>query len=300
MTKSLLKVPFITFFPSLVLSLCWLLIISQTAAVSAETIAPPAVMEITFRDNLISAELVDVPLIDVLQRIKNEFGFKAHFLGDLTELITMSFTDMPLAKCLRQLTTNHSLSVVSRPTTNSTAQNGVKEIAEVWVLGAGTASKIVASKPAALAMPLTDSAEILNNTSDDSSGQANNEGLEQVSQNQLSTTPNVENSSKRQTIQDLAIVGDAASVTAMAEFLGDEDKELRRLSVDGIASVNNEESTKILGQVLQNESDPEIRKIAVWALGQRKTDPSAQALLEKARDDADKEVKTLADQLLTD
>lgn len=299
MIISFLKVPFFNSFLSLVISACWLLTIAQTGVVSAETISSPAIMEITVRGNLISAKLIDAPLIDVLQRIKKEFGFKAHFYGDLTELTTMSFTDIPLDKCLRQLTANHSLSVVSRPTTTSEEENGAKQIADVWVLGRSTTSKNVNSKPAASVIASSNSADDMGNASEESSGQINNEEQDNVSSDELSNSSEVERSSQRQTIKDLAAVGDSDSVTAMAEFLNDEDKDLRRLSVNGISSVHNEEATQVLGQVLQQESDPEIRKIAVWALGQRKNDAAAQALLEGARNDADEEVKTLADQLLT-
>ena len=56
----------------------------------------------------------------------------------------------------------------------------------------------------------------------------------------------------------------------MAEFLGtEEDKEVRRMLVNGISSVQNNESTQVLGQVIKNEPDPEIRLIAIRALGQR-------------------------------
>ena len=104
--------------------------------------------------------------------------------------------------------------------------------------------------------------------------------------------------SKRQTINNLAAIGDSASVMAMAEYTRDADKEIRKLSVNGISSVQSDESTQILGQVLQDEPDHEIRNIVLRALGQRPNDIAARALLEGALNDADTEVKSLADQLL--
>ncbi len=102
-------------------------------ASAVEPSAAPT-MDITFQEQLISAELVDVPLIDVLQRIQQEFGFKAHFHGDLTEQITMTFTDMPLLKCLRNLTINQSLSVATRPANKEPGSEEAKQITEIWVL----------------------------------------------------------------------------------------------------------------------------------------------------------------------
>jgi HEAT repeat protein len=120
---------------------------------------------------------------------------------------------------------------------------------------------------------------------------------EGVSLEQVLNTPNADKSSLHQAIQRLIQNGDAASVMAMAAFLDNEDKEVRQLLVNGISSIDNAESTQVLGQVAQNEPDPEIRKTAFQALSQRKDDTAAQALLEKAVNDADEEVKNTADQL---
>jgi hypothetical protein len=298
MTISFKKVPLINSLSSILSFMFWLMIFAHAEFVSAEAISPPAIMEITVRDNLITAELINAPLIDVLQKIKKEFGFKAHFYGDLGELVTLSFSDMPLDKCLRQLTANHSISVVSGPTTMSTKENMAKQITEIWVFSKSTTSEIAQKKSAGLVVPSPDASVSESNISENSQKQPRDEEQEDVLSNQQLNTPDEEIARQRQVIRDLAATGDAASVAAMAEFLTDENKELRRLSVDGISSVNNEESTQILGQVLQEESDPEIRKIAVWALGQRKNDAQAQALLKEAQNDTDEDVKTLADQLL--
>ncbi|TKB28079.1 hypothetical protein FCL47_00890 [Desulfopila sp. IMCC35006] len=114
---------------------------------AAEPSAAPT-MDITFQEQLISAELVDVPLIDVLQRIQQEFGFKAHFHGDLTEPITMTFTDMPLLKCLKNLTINQSLSVATRPANAEAGSEAAKQIAEIWVLSRSKTAQPVNMYPA--------------------------------------------------------------------------------------------------------------------------------------------------------
>jgi HEAT repeat protein len=116
---------------------------------------------------------------------------------------------------------------------------------------------------------------------------------------QVLNDPNAEKNNQRQAIQQLINIGDAASVLALAALLDNQDKEMRQMVVDGIGSINNEESTQVLGQVLQNESDSEIRMVALRALGQRKDNEAARSFLENAREDTDEEVKALADQLLT-
>jgi hypothetical protein len=293
MTISFLRIPSINLLRSLLIGMIFLLFAGLATFASAVTI------EITVKDDLISAKLIDVPLIEVLQRVKQEFGFKAHFQGDLSELITLSFTDFPLEKCLQQLTANHSLSVASLTTTKIPEQNEKKQIAEVWVISRSSISRNANVPPVAPVLP---SSDLINNTAkiNEEAPELTDAGeRERVTLEQLLNDPDAKRSSQRQAINELAAIGDAASVLTMAESLSNEDKEVRQLLVAGISSVENEESTRVLGQVLQDESDPDIRKTAVRALGQRKDDVVVQALLQGAMNDGDEEVKILAEQLLT-
>jgi hypothetical protein len=295
MTISFLKISIANTLRSLLMFVTWFLVICLPGIAQAATKAPPPIMEITFQNDLISADLVDAPLIDVLQRIKQEFGFKAHFHGDLTEPITLSFTELPLEKCLRLLTANQAISVASETTSASPEQSEARQIAEVWVLSSKTRN----TPPAAPVIPTpepTDDTAVLREEPLEQFDIGEQEG---VSLEQVLNTPNADKFSLHQAIQRLIQNGDAASVMAMAAFLDNEDKEVRQLLVNGISSINNTESTQVLGQVVQNEPDPKIRLTALQALGQRKDDAAAQALLEKAVNDADEEVKNMADQLLS-
>ncbi len=299
MTESFLNVPYVNFFRLLLITVCWLLIAALTDNVLAETISRPPVLDITFKDNLISAELVDVPLIDVLQRIKQRFGFKMHFYGDLSELITLSFTDMPLGKCLRQLTANHSLSVAFMPTKPS-EQNTAKQIAEIWVLSRSTTPQTMNTASRAPVTPAPDNSDNGVKSNEDSSGLPSSEQLETVPVDPLPNSLDAEKTNQGQAVKNLSEIGGPASIAAMVDLLANvENKDTRQLLINEISSIQNEESTQVLGQVLQREPDPEIRKIVVRALGQRKNDSAARALLEQALNDDDGEVKALADQLLT-
>ena len=266
--------------------------------------APSPTMEITVHYGLISAELVNVPLIDVLQRVQEEFGFKAHYHGDLTERITMSFTSMPLQKCLRQLTVNQSLSVATRPTHKKSERNEAKQIAEIWVLSRSTTPQTVGTAPAQMVMPVPDSSDESVGAGEDSFGREDSFGQvinaqgENVPTEQSLNLQKTEESNKRETLTNLAETSDPASIMALAEFSHDVDRDIRQLSVSAIGSVDSMESTRVLGQVLKDESDVEIRKTALRALGQRQHEATAKSLLEEALNDTDVGVKTLAQQLL--
>lgn len=270
--------------------------------VFAETTSSTPVMEVTFQDDLISAKLVDAPLIEVLQQLKREYGFIAHFHGDLSEKITLSFTDLPLDKCLQQLTAGHSLSVVSK-TNSELEQNESRQIAEVWVLSRSTTSTARKTPPPPTGAPAKSSPAQPDDTvmpQEQTLEQPEITGQESISLEQILNDPDAERNNQLQAIQQLINIGDSAAVIAMAAFLDNQDKEIRQMLVNGISSINSAESTQVLGQVLQTESDTEIRKVAVRALGQRKGDEAARAFLENARDDMDEEVKNLANQVLAE
>jgi len=258
-----------------------------------------SIVQITFQDELISAELVDAPLVEVLQRIKEEFGFKVHFHGNADERLTLSFSDLPLDKCLRLLTVNHSLSVVTEATPRSSKQEEARHITAIWVLSRSAIAKPVRSAPAVPVAASPDATDDMAELREDSSEQPEMAGEESVSLEEVLNNPFADTAQQRQAIQKLAEKGDDESVRTMASYLGNEDKEVRQLLVNSIASIQNAQSTQILGQVIENESDSEVRRIALLALGQRKDDPAAQAFLQNALDDADEEVKALANELLT-
>jgi HEAT repeat protein len=210
----------------------------------------------------------------------------------------LSFTDLPLDKCLQQLTAGHSLSVVSK-STSELEQNESRQIAEVWVLSRSTTSTVARPAP-----PPARPSPAQPDDTDMPQGQSLElpeiSGQEDVSLDQVLNDPNAEKNNQRQAIQQLINTGDAASVLALAALLDNQDREMRQMVVEGIGSINTEESTQVLGQILQNESDSEIRMTALRALGQRKDDEAARAFLENARDDMDEEVKILANQVLAE
>lgn len=299
MTRSFPQVKAVFFFWSFFLVTFCLLVSYPLGVAATEVSEAPSGQHITFQDDLISAELVDAPLVDVLRRIRQEFGFKVHFHGNADERLTLSFTDLPLDKSLRLLTVNHSLSVVTEAMSGSAKQDEARRITEIWVLSRSTIAKPVRSAPVVPVAASPDPTDDMAALPEDSLEQPEMAGVESVSLEEVLNNPFADTAQQRQAIQKLVEKGDDESVRAMASYLGNEDKEVRQLLVNGIASMQNAQSTQILGQVIENESDPEIRKIALLAIGQRKDDPAAQAFLQNALNDADEEVKAMADELLT-
>ncbi len=264
---------------------------------AAMTSAAQPIIKITFKDDLISAQLVDAPLVDVLQQIKQHFGFKTHYFGDLSEKITLSFNDWSLDKSLRQLTANQSLSIASVPAASRQKDDEAREIAEIWVLSRSPKFRAFAgSAPTRVKQPpllTNDSAVAADSSDEEDIDEEENLLLDKILDN-----PDADKATQRQAIQDLVDMGDADSVMAMASYMANADGELRQMLVNGIGSIKVEQATQILGLVFEDETETNIRKMALQQLAKRKDDPMAKVFLDEALSDSDQEIKNLAEQLL--
>lgn len=248
-----------------------------------------AFIEIRVQNNLISVDLIEARLEDVLHSIGKKAGFKSHLSGDLSERLTITFIDVPLEKGLKRLAGKHSLSFLYRQaqTSTPTSQDGTKDIAEIWVIsrtGNAATNRTVPYQPG----------ESPENTDEIPSSQT--EPLPQPS-----SIAEEENDSAvlQQAIDDLVARGDEAAVMAAAAFLRHENEEFRRMAIEGLSTVQGNRSTQVLGRVLLDEPEAEIRMMALRALADRQADPEAQAVISQALDDPDQEIQTLADQLLS-
>jgi len=279
-----------------IFSLLWLFVAAIVVTSAAKASGEP-VMEITVNEDLISARLVDAPLIDVLQRISKEFGFKAHYFGDLSEKLTLAFSGLTLEKCLRQLTANQSLSVASMPGAVQSQESEARRITEIWVLSRNPKSRALSGPK--LTRPIVPTQLADNPAYDEDLADEEDVGLEK---NQLLDkifdNPNADKALQRQTIQDLVDIGDADSVMTMASYMANADKELLKMLIQGIGSIKNEQSTQVLGMVLDNETEIDMRMIALRELVKRKDETVARAILKEALSDSNQEVKSFVEKSL--
>lgn len=296
MVRSSLKVPAASLRYLAIMPLLWLIIAVMVAS-SAAMVSGAPVMEITVNEHLISARLVDAPLIEVLQRISKEFGFKAHYYGDLSEILTLSFNSLPLEKCLRLLTANQSLSIASMPGAEQSGESEARQIAEIWVLSRNPKSRALSGpvpvRAIASAQPADNPTDNGDLADEEDVGQEKNLLLNKILDN-----PNADKAIQRQTIQDLVDIGDAESVMTMASYMANADNELLKMLINGIGSIKNEQSTQVLGTVFEDETETDVRMTALRELVQRKNEPAARAILEGARSDSDQEVKSFVEKSL--
>ncbi len=265
------------------LLLCLQALTLQAAFASEEVISEPTRMNLAVHDNRISVSLVGAPLADVLHRIGQETGIRILLYGDCNEPLSMSFDDLPIDKALHRLTSNHSLSLIYHLTpSNASRPDEKKNILEAWFFGSNSSRHTNGKTNGAF----TDISPV--------------QPIKIAELRQTLNTPNTTFSDQYQIIMRLSATGDSASVMAMASCLGSDDKELRKLLVDGISSAQDERSIQILGQILYGDSDSEVRMKAVRGLADRQDEPAAHAFLKGALSSTDEEVQDLAQQLLID
>lgn len=268
------------------------------ADVLARVVAPSSVVEISVVDDLVSVQLIDAPLTEVLHRLESRFGFKTYFLGDVTDQVTLSFSDMTLLKALERITADNSLSIAFLPKATGVKDSREKQISAVWILSRDGRGRGYSPGRTGIMVPYETQEDEQDVLLEDSQDEQDADYEKNFLLDEILGNPQADKSYQRQTIQDLVEIGDSDAINAMTSYLVTQDRELRRLLVEALGKVKIEEATLALGRVLQDEIDPEIRKIAVRNLGQRK-DATARGYLQEALEDGDGGVQSLAKEMLT-
>lgn len=276
-----------------------LLAIHQTVMAEVRTRDNLAFIEIDVQNNMISVDLIEARLGDILLAIGEKAGFKSHLSGDLSERLTMTFSDVPLEKGLKRLVGKHSLSLLydQAQSSPSATQNGDKKIAEIWVISRNSSLSGNRTVPAQVPVAPENPNETLPGQDASLSPPLTEQAIPQ--QAAIPEEEKDDYAELQQALDDLLERGDAAAVTAAAAFLNHADMEFRRMAIEGLSTVQSSDATRALGRVLSNEPDAELRMMALRALAERQGDPDAQTIMSRALNDPDQEIQALADQLLS-
>lgn len=292
------KAPPVQLVAKIAVAVLTLLTVHQTSMAEVRTRNNLAFIEINIQDNLISADLIEAPLEDILLAIGKQAGFKPHLSGDLSERLTLTFTDIPLEKGLKRLVGKHSLSLLYNQPQSSTpeTQNGDKEIAEIWVISRTGSSSGMRTVPEQVSIAPENPDEIPAGQEPSLSPPTTEQDM--VQPDALPAEEKDDSAELQQAMDDLLERGDTAAVTAAAAFLNHENGEFRRMTIEGLSTVQTGDSTRALGRVLSDEPDAELRMIALRALAEREGDPDAETIMGRALNDPDQEIQALANQLL--
>ena len=275
-----------------------LLTIHQAPMAEVRTRDNLAFIEIDVHNNLISVDLIEARLGDILLAIGEKAGFKPHLSGDLSERLTLTFVDVPIEKGLKRLVGKNSLSLLYNQAQSPSpgTQNGDKKIAEIWVIGRNKMPSGNRSAPAQASIAPENPNEPLPGQDASLSPPPTEQEIPQ--QAAIPEEEKDDSAALQQAMDDLLERGDAVAVTAAAAFLNHEDIEFRRMAIEGLSTVQTGDATRALGRVLSNEPDAELRMMALRALAERQGDSDAQTMISRALNDPDQEIQALADQLL--
>ncbi len=224
MVISLLKFMSLKFLSVIVVAILFLMIYLNENGM-AESLPILSDMKITLNKNLISVDIVDTPLIDVLNHIEKETGIEGHFLGNLSGLVTLSFSPVSFEKGLRNLVGKNSISFVYNELISG------HSIAEIWVINGSVPGESFSNRDV-------------------------REHIDPPQETNTKTTGDPSN--LKENLQEFVKQGDAEAVMSIAAQLGNVSVEVRELLVDAIGLIHNEHSTQILGQILYGDSDPKF------------------------------------------
>jgi hypothetical protein len=263
-------------------------------------------IEVNIQEGTLSIYVSDMPLVDVLQLIADEVGFKLMIHGSHQSRITQDFANIPLEEGIRRLVGNRSVAIMYQIVAASNNRKELQDIKTVWVFDS---AETIAAGPVSNTREDLLKAEAPNEPEKDKPPQPNAAGI-----NEATTYPqfdkesdvgywadtlinNADRSSREQAIIELQRIGSDAAVAAIATAFSDNDAQLRRHAVESLGRVDNMNAVQLLGQALIGDKDPSVRLSAVRFFADQNSEVS-RAFLNTALTDKNEQVQALAKQAL--
>jgi hypothetical protein len=285
-------------------------------------------IKVNLRDGTLSVHISDMPLVDILQAIGDEAGFKLVVLGSRESRITQNFSNIPLAQGIHRLVGNRSVAIMYQIGDAPDNRKEMQDIKEVWVFDAGQSeagSPVSDTREDFLKIDaavgsgdeLSQSGKIASDAGTESPNDPQKYDPSQPGAGAIkesATYPqldkesdvgywadklinDVDRSSREQAITELQRIGSDTAVAVIATVLGDIDAKLRCHAVESLGRVDNNYAVPLLGQALLGDKDPTVRLSAVRSFANQNNEVS-RAFLNTALQDKDAQVQALARQAL--
>lgn len=217
-----------------------------------------ATIHVAIEHGLLTVDLRDAALTDVLQAIAEMAPFRLTLRGDLSTLLTWSFTDVPLDKGIKRLVGDKSLVMVHAPTNGAHA----RLLSTVWVRAPGKGMVTIEPHAAADPFDLT------------------HQGGDRR-----------DDTARLRTARQLARRRDEAATDALVSMLAqDEDPVVRRIAAGGLGKIGGERAAAALKGALVDE-DRSVQRRAIFELGKIGEDEAAEALAGVLSDDPDTDIR---------
>ena len=248
------------------------LLASAHAPMAAEQSTTASVIDVKVRNGLLTVNLRDAPLADVLLAIGEQAGFRVLVRGDAKTTVTRSFSDVPLARGVQRLLEHASSWLMSHD-----GDALVKVRLYIWTVSLTDDHdtrlqfvRKIARQPHASAT----------------------EGLI------LLVTGDRDPLIRRIAAIALGKVKGERSYLALASLAEDEDSSVRRWAIQGLGMIGGEQAVRTVGGALLEDPDPSIRRSAARTLATMRND-AGMDFLYAAQSDRDPGVRQAVEAALS-
>ena len=245
-------------------------------------------IRIELKDGLLTADIHDAPLPQVLEEIGKLAGFKVVQVADFNDFprVNSSFTDLPLQAAVERLVANANRIFFYRQ--DATVKSG-RALSQLWLLGPGEAGADTTQRSEAVSglqheEPLIRSQAVLR--------LVQQEGEEAVLEKLsvlLQTDPDPLVRSR--VAIALGSLGDERAVSELESALQDSHVTVRTQSMTALGQIGGDRAIMALGSILTDEGiDPVERVIAAQALWKQDSE-IAQSYLQASSNDRNEQVR---------
>ena len=233
-----------------------------SVAAAAQETAAPAEIDVAVEDGVLSVDVRNARLGDVLRAIAKRAGLRFKLAGDLGRPITARFA-LSLEEGIRYLVGDNGLIMIYQPARGQTVQSVLSEIR----VNGPPAGRVVTIEPAVK----------------ESSFDRVHEGIGQL-----------DRESQLRAVWELQGVGDEAAAVTLVRILAQgEDPVVRRTAAQAVRSFSSDTASAALTTALMEE-EPSVRMQAIRVLSKVSGSEAVNALDQALVDDPDTKVRRMA------
>ena len=265
---------------------------------------------IQYSDGLLTVNVQDVSLVELIQEIAHQCGLTVMVYGELNDRITIQFEELTLDKGLYFILRQHNFILSSDKQTTGGLQSSDPPPRKLLIYSEtsqGLSKKTMAIDGSKLGKIQKDVAADLQRLQEDlmdedwevraDAAEALGEIKRPEAIRLLSFALNDEDEDVRESVvYALANIGGDEAVQAITVALRDVESWVRESAVEALGEIGGENAINALATALQDE-DPSVREMTVEALGEIGGE-AVIGLLEKALLDADESVREAAADVL--
>ena len=274
-------------------------------------------IDFTPQEYLLSVNVENASLIGVLKQIESMTGCQIIITGSDNDMVTASFSNLPLKEGIQRLAKGYSLAVIYNFADVPENTKVLSRISEIWLFKESKRSPVIVNEtnppPISDVQEKNESVEIEPVTEDIdeiSDPKISQEKIRKLNQPTVDDETNVgfwanklfhadELYPKDLAITELQRIDSDEAIAAISTVLGDPDPALRIHAVESMKLMQSEKVPQLMGQALLGDKDSKVRMAALKYFGVNQ-DPVSINFINSALKDEDKLIRKTAEKMLND